>query len=340
MLIATYNRPELLTTCLAHLDRQTVTPSRIIVVDSSTDDRSAQVAAAHGGVVYLRNPLGRGHTATSRSIGVAAAGDVDVIAFIDDDAFADPDWLEQLLRRYDDPRVGGVGGRASNGIPGEELEGWDAIGRFLPDGTLTGNFAADPGKDVLVDHLLGANMSLRMSAVRAIGGIQDYYPGTCLREESEIALRLRLAGYRLVYTPSAYVLHVAGPYAKGRRFDARYSYFGQRNHLVLLGRVLGPRDRRFRQYLGVARRQLGADLAYAAGALRRKRLVGDESVVSGVGRGLTKAASTGAGTVVGLALVAARRIPLARISELPAPPRARRARRSVEGSPPAAEAPG
>ena len=314
MLIATYNRPELLERCLDHLRRQTTAPTQIIVVDSSLDERSAEVVRARGGITYLRNPLGRGHTATSRALGIAAAADVDVIAFIDDDAFADPDWLEQLLSRYDDPAVGGVGGRASNGIPGEEKEGWDAIGRFLPDGTLTGNFAADPGKDVAVDHLLGANMSLRMSALREVGGIQDFYPGTCLREESEIALRLRLAGYRLIYTPAAYVLHVAGPYAKGRRFDARYSYFGQRNHLVLLGRVLGPRDRRFRRYLGVATRQLGADLAYAAGSLRRGRLVGEESVTSGVGRGLTKAASTTAGILIGLSLVWGRRVPRAQIS--------------------------
>lgn len=315
VLIATYNRPDHLRTCLEHLALQTIEPSQVIVVDSSPDDRSELVAREHG-AVYLRNPLGRGHTATSRMLGVAVAGDVDVIAFIDDDAYADPDWLEQLLRRYDDPAVGGVGGRAANGQPGEELEGLDAIGKFLPDGTLTGHFAAQPSGDVDVDHLLGANMSLRRTAVEAVGGIQDYYPGTCLREETEIALRLRRAGHRMVYAPDAFVRHVGGTYAKGRRFDARYSYYGQRNHIVLLARVVGPRDVRFRRYLGVARRQLGADLSYALGSLRRRRLVGDASITSGVGRGLTKAASTAAGILVGLALVWSGKIPRARVRAL------------------------
>ncbi|GAA4191546.1 hypothetical protein GCM10022288_22550 [Gryllotalpicola kribbensis] len=311
VLIATYNRPDHLRTCLDHLDRQTVAPAQIIVVDSSPDDRSAEVVRRHGGITYLRNALGRGHTATSRRMGVAAVVDADVIAFIDDDAYAEPDWLAELLRRYDDPRVGGVGGRAANGQPDEEAIGWDAIGSFRADGTLTGNFAADPGEDVDVDHLLGANMSLRLSAVHEAGGIEDFYPGTCLREESEIALRLRSAGYRLIYTPAALVEHVAGPYARGRRFDARYAYFGQRNHLVLLARVVGARDPRFRRYLGVAARQLGADLAYAGRALGRGRLSGPESIASGLGRGLTRAASTGAGLCVGLALVMAGRIPRA-----------------------------
>lgn len=320
MLIATYNRPEHLRTCLEHLDRQSVAPAQIIVVDSSEDDRSAEEVRRHGGVTYLRNPAGRGHTATSRRIGVAAVrSDIEVIAFIDDDAYADPDWLEQLISRYDDPRVGAVGGRASNGIAGEEAEGWDAIGRFLPDATLTGNFAADPGHDVDVDHLLGANMSLRRSVLHAVGGIQDYYPGTCLREESEIALRIGLAGFRLVYTPAARVLHVAGPYARGRRFDARYSYYGQRNHIVLVGRVLGRRDPRFRRYLGVALRQVRSELAYAVRSFGRRRILGPESISSGLGRGMTRAVSAAAGIATGLALVLSGRVPRAQVSAEPAP---------------------
>ena len=257
---------------------QTVAPTKVIVVDSSSDDRSRTVAGEHG-ATYVRNPLGRGHTATSRMLGVALAGDADVIAFIDDDAYAAPDWLEQLLRRYDDPDVAGVGGRATNDQPGEEALGLDEIGMFHPDGTLSGYFAADPGKDVDVDHLLGANMSLRLSVVEGLGGIRDYYPGTCLREESEIALRARLAGWRLVYAPDAVVEHVAGPYAKGRRFDARYSYYAQRNHLVLLARVVGRADPRFARYLRVAlatgsrrHRLRGARTGTQATSRRRNRL--------------------------------------------------------------------
>jgi GT2 family glycosyltransferase len=313
VLIATYNRPDYLRRCLDHLDRQTIAPDQIIVVDSSLDERSAEVVREHGVIVYLRNPLGRGHTATSRQMGVAAAS-TDIIAFIDDDAFAEPDWLEKLILPYDDARVGAVGGRASNGQEGEEAVGLDSIGQFLDDGTLTGYFAADPGKDVFVDHLLGANMSLRLSVVHTLGGIQDYYPGTCLREESEIVLRMRQAGYLVVYTPSALVEHVAGPYARGRRFDARYSYYGQRNHLVLLARVLGPHDPRFHRYLGVARRQVASELRYTVSAFRRRRLIGEESIMSGVGRGITRAVSTAAGIAVGRVLIGTRRVPRAGVS--------------------------
>lgn len=171
VVIATYNRPEHVHQCLVHLERQTLTPVETVVVDASPDRHTRDVVARFPHVRYARNDLGRGHTATSRSIGMALTRG-EVVAFLDDDAYAEPEWLAQLLARYE-AGVGAVGGRARNGIAGEENEGLDAIGRLLDNGVLTGNFAADPGRDIEVDHLLGANMSVLRSAVERLGGIHD-----------------------------------------------------------------------------------------------------------------------------------------------------------------------
>jgi hypothetical protein len=116
----------------------------------------------------------------------------------------------------------------------------------LPNGGLTGNFTVDTGGTVEVDHFIGANMSFRRAALAEVGGIHDYYPGTCLREETDPALRVRIAGWRLLFQPTAVVDHVSGTYAKGRRFDIRYSYYAQRNHLVLIAAVVGLRSPQFR----------------------------------------------------------------------------------------------
>ncbi|NUR15641.1 MAG: glycosyltransferase family 2 protein [Dermatophilaceae bacterium] len=266
VVVATYNRPDNVRVCLEHLQRQTRTPQSIVVVDSSPHRLTADVVAGFPGVRYLRNEAGRGTTATSRAIGVAET-DSDIIAFIDDDAYAEPDWLANIVARYADPSVAAVGGRASNGRPGEENEGLDAVGRLLPDGTLTGNFAADTGHDVDVDHVLGANMSVRRSALEEIGGIVDLYPGTCLREESDFVLRLGRAGHRVVYTPAAVVEHVAGTYARGRRFDVRYTFYGNRNHVVLLSHAFGMDAPIVRRYYGVALRQVGSFIVDGAKAV-------------------------------------------------------------------------
>ena len=144
VVIATYRRPEYVRTCLEHLEPQTVSPARIIVVDASPDTRTREVVAGFPRVEYRRNERGIGSTATSRAIGISDIEE-DIVAFVDDDAYAEPDWLEKLLRPYEQEHVSAVGGRARNGQPDEEREGVGQIGRLLPDGRLTGYFAADPG---------------------------------------------------------------------------------------------------------------------------------------------------------------------------------------------------
>jgi GT2 family glycosyltransferase len=299
VVIATYRRPEHVRECLEHLKRQTVSPARIIVVDASPDARTRDVVSGFSGVEYRRNERGIGSTATSRAIGVSDVVE-DVVAFIDDDAYAEPDWLEKLLVPYEREGVAAVGGRARNGQPNEEHEGVGQIGRLLPDGRLTGFFAADPGRDVEVDHLLGANMSVRMSAVHELGGIRDFYPGTCLREETDIALRMRRAGMTIVYTPDAVVRHVAGDYARGRRFDARYRYFGARNHVVLLATTLGYRDPHVRRYLRGTLSAAGRNLAAGFRSVADPKRHGVGSKARGVAGGVRRATLDLAGTAAGL----------------------------------------
>jgi GT2 family glycosyltransferase len=318
VVVATFNRPDNVRICLEHLLKQTLTPDEVVVVDSSPHRLTADVVVDFPGVRYIRNDAGPGTLATSRAIGVAETRS-EIIAFIDDDAYAEPDWLENIVARYADSDVGAVGGRASNGRPGEEHEGLDEVGRLLPDGTLTGNFAADTGQDIEVDHVLGANMSVRRSALDGIGGIVDLFPGTCLREESDIMLRLGRAGWRIVYTPTALVEHVAAPYTRGRRFDVRYTYYGHRNHVVLLSHTFGMGAPILRRYVGTALRGVGGNVVEGAKVL----VDGDRSprqrVRSMGGKALHASATLGglaAGTTVAARTVlAARRAPAPSVTD-------------------------
>ena len=298
VVIVTYNRPDYVATCLDHLALQTAAPHEIIVVDSSPDTRTRDLLVDRP-VAYLRNEAGLGTMATSRAIGARHATG-DVVAFIDDDAFAEPEWLEFLAKPYADPAVGAVGGRSRNNQPDEENIGLDEIGTFRPDGTLTGNFAADPGHDVDVDHLQGCNMSFRRSVLAEIGGIHDHYPGTCLREESDISLRVRAAGHRIVYTPRAVVLHIGGTYAKGRRFDLRYFFYGARNHVVLLSHVYGLRSPILRRYAGATARAWRGELAGAARSLVDPRRDSLTAKARGAGGGVARVAVGIAGSAAGL----------------------------------------
>ena len=271
------------------------------MVDSSEGDETRRLVSAHfPSVSYAECPAGRGATATARNIAYRRTHG-DVLAFVDDDAFAEPDWLERLLPFYDDPGVGAVGGRQIREQPGELAEGLDAIGRLRPDGTMTGHFAADPGHPVDVDHLLGANMSFRRAAIDRIGGIRDGYAGTCIREETDLCLQVAAAGYRLVYTPDAVVEHVAGPYAKGQRFDLRYAYWAQKNHVILLIRNFGIADPRWRRFLRGSLRAAVTDGADRLG--RAWDRLGDRDVRAAAkpaGAAVLRTSVAVAGSVTGL----------------------------------------
>ena len=84
---------------------------------------------------------------TSRVIGVAGTHS-DVVAFLDDDSIVRPTWLENLVKPYADPRVGAVGGRVVNDLDEVAAADPDSGRAAAPDGRLTGNFAADPGRVV------------------------------------------------------------------------------------------------------------------------------------------------------------------------------------------------
>ena len=239
VIIVTLNRPDCVRRCLGCLFAQVPRPEQIIVVDASPGDETREVTAEFGGVLYLRNNNGYGRMTASRNIGLKRATG-DIIAFLDDDAFAHPGWLENLLRTYAEPNVGAVGGRALNNQPGEDTAGVHEIGQLKPNGLLTGNFAADPGKIIEVDHIIGCNMSYRRSVLAALGGLRPDYTGTEVREETDICLRVKSLGYKILFNPAACVDHIGAPQVKGQRFDARYAYYGQRNHIVLLLRNFGP----------------------------------------------------------------------------------------------------
>ncbi len=97
VVVVTYERPTYLARCLDHLAAQTTPPFEIIVVDSSAGRETAELVAEHHPTVdYVVCAAGGGATATARDIGYRRTTG-EIVAFIDDDAFAERTWLARLL---------------------------------------------------------------------------------------------------------------------------------------------------------------------------------------------------------------------------------------------------
>ncbi|RYX84332.1 glycosyltransferase [bacterium] len=247
VIVVTLNRPDCVRQCLLHLQKQTVAPLEVIVVDGSKDKRTSDIVAQFEDVQYIENPLGYGHMTHGRNLGLLAAHG-QILAFLDDDSYAHPTWLEKIVEPYSDAKVGAVGGRALRGTPDEATKGADDIGTFKSYGFLGGNFGADSLRDLDVFHLPGCNMSFRRDVLSELGGLRDDYTGTEVREETDVCCRVGKLGWRVVWTPFSVVDHVAAPQAKGKRLDWRYHYFSRRNHIAFLGRNFGLRSLYMRRY--------------------------------------------------------------------------------------------
>ncbi len=207
---------------LGSLRAQTEEPGEIILVIDHCPSLLRRARVAFPDVTIVPNHFQKG-LAGGRNTGVAHAWG-DVVAFIDDDAYADPEWLGRLADHYMDPSVLGVGGLVEpaweHGRPG-----W-----FPPelDWVVGCSYVGMRSGLGPVRNFIGANMSFRREILAEIGGFSielgrvDSNPFGC--EETELCLRVsqRYPGAILLYEPAAAVHH------RVREQRARWRYLRSR----------------------------------------------------------------------------------------------------------------
>ena len=204
------------------LRQQTRRADEILLVSDHNDDLLARATAAFPDVRCVANAGARG-LSDARNTGIRSAGG-DVVAFLDDDAAAAPDWVERLLGAYqDDDDVIGVGGWV--------LPAWRAPRpAWLPDEflwVLGCSYTGLPRARASVRNPIGANMSFRRAVFDVVGGFDT---GTgrvgadaagC--EETEFSIRAcRVTpGARIVLEPAAVCHHAVTADRVTRRYFRR-----------------------------------------------------------------------------------------------------------------------
>ncbi len=202
--------------------RQSVRPLETVVVVDHNPELLARVRRELPDVVAVSNSEERGLSG-ARNSGVAAARG-SIIAFLDDDAVAAPDWLERLQDSYSDPAVIGVGGRVRPAWP-EGRPRW-----FPPelDWVVGCTYHGLPSTRAEVRNPIGANMSFRREVFQDAGpflsriGRNGTRPMGC--EETELSIRaLRtFPGGQVLFDPEAVVDHtIAAERARWRYLLSR-----------------------------------------------------------------------------------------------------------------------
>ena len=104
VLIPSYNEEEGIASTLDTLLLQTVTIDRIIVIDDCSTDRTAEIANGYASVEVIRTPQNKGSKARALNHVVPQCV-TDLVMVLDADTFLAPDYVEQLLPAFRDPKV-------------------------------------------------------------------------------------------------------------------------------------------------------------------------------------------------------------------------------------------
>lgn len=186
-------------------------PIEILIADDCSTDATERLISDIGGVVrHVRNSINKGFVANCNAAAEHARG--QQIVLLNNDTLIFSGWLENLVAPFSQfERVGLVGSKLINwdgslqeagGILWADGSAWN-FGRGQDPAGSEFNYLKD------VDYCSGASIAVSSSVWRQLGGFDPAFaPAYC--EDSDLAFRVREAGYRTLYAPHSELIHHEG----------------------------------------------------------------------------------------------------------------------------------
>ena len=194
VVVCSYNGGKTLARALESLEKLDYPDYEVLLIDDGSTDSVPDIAARFPSVRYHRQS-NKG-LSVARNVGMHLATG-EIVAYTDDDCFADPDWLYFLVGKLLDSQASGVGG--PNLLP-------------THDGPVAACVQASPGAPahVLIDdndaeHVPGCNMAFWRERLMELGGFDPLYVKA--GDDVDVCWRLMAEGERIAYAPAAMVWH-------------------------------------------------------------------------------------------------------------------------------------
>jgi glycosyltransferase involved in cell wall biosynthesis/GT2 family glycosyltransferase len=188
--------------CLQHLDGPEF---EACVVHGPTEDGTRDVLAGWEGRIKLaQNP--ERNLSRSRNIGIGMSAG-EVVAFVDDDGLPESDWLPQILRAFEDPRVAGAGGIVMDHT-GARVQYYYCSANRLGNADWQRTTPADDFNFPLsfnFPYVQGTNSAFRRDVLMAIGGFDEEFE--FYLDETDLCCRLVDEGWLVKQLPDAVVHH-------------------------------------------------------------------------------------------------------------------------------------
>ena len=193
VVVCSHNGAGTLHDCLEGVRELDYPEFEVIIVDDGSTDATGAIAAEYGFRVIATDNAG---LASARNVGLEEATG-EIVAYLDDDARPDPDWLTYLARAFREGDYAGVGG--PNIAP-------------AGDGSIAECVANAPGgpthvltSDREAEHIPGCNMAFRRASLEAVGGFDPRF--RVAGDDVDVCWLLRERGWKLGFAPAAVVWH-------------------------------------------------------------------------------------------------------------------------------------
>jgi len=211
IIVPAYNQFELTYHCIASIAlAYNQTSYEVILADDCSTDETAEAETIIGNLVISRNEENLRFLRSCNQASVKAKG--EFVIFLNNDTEVTSFWLDELINRMkEDASIGMTGSKLLNldgtlqeagGIVWENGQPWN-VGRNLNPLTPEYNYTRE------VDYLTGAAMCIRTELWQQVGKFSlELVP--CYYEDTDLAFKVREAGYKTVYVPHSVVVHFEG----------------------------------------------------------------------------------------------------------------------------------
>ncbi|MBZ0115755.1 MAG: glycosyltransferase family 2 protein, partial [Sandaracinaceae bacterium] len=231
IVVPTRDRLDLLHACLASLERSTHPHREVVIVDNGSIEREtlAFLAACPHRVLRIDEPYNFSRL-NGRAVREACTG-AQLLFLNNDTQVIAPDWIEALLEHAQREGVGAAGAKLL--YPDGRLQHAGLVytrTRFRDAHVFLREIGMDPFTDCVRNFtaVTAACMMVPRRAFDAVGGFDERF--AVAFNDVDLCLRLRQAGYRIVYTPHAVLYHAEGstrgrgrqPVADERRLEERW----------------------------------------------------------------------------------------------------------------------